>query len=95
MFKSKKKIEFNNEEFRIIFYALNEFRNQLLHENKYPDAVNELIAELKSKMKVDKYDLGIMINGLDKTRKTMLAKNEDTAAIDNLLLKLIKIHDNI
>ena len=34
------------------------------------------------------------MNGLDKTRKVMLSKNEDTAAIDNLLLKLIKIYEN-
>lgn len=46
-------------------------------------------------MKVDKYDLGVMINGLDETRKTMLAKNDDTVTIDDLLLKLIKIHGNM
>lgn len=34
------------------------------------------------------------MNGLDKTRKVMLSKNEDTATIDNLLLKLIKIYEN-
>ena len=34
MFNSKKKIEFNNEELRIVLYALNDFRNKLLSENK-------------------------------------------------------------
>ena len=57
MFNSKKKIEFNNEELRIVLYALNDFRNKLLSENKYADAVNEVIPKLKNKMKVDKYDL--------------------------------------
>ena len=91
MFNSKKKIEFNNEELRIVLYALNDFRNKLLSENKYADAVNEVIPKLKNKMKVDKYDLGIIINGLDQKRKSMLAANENTSVIDELLLRLLKI----
>lgn len=90
MFKNK--IEFNNEELRVIFYALIEFRNQLLEENKYTDAIDEVIVKLKSKMKVDKYDLGIIINGLDKTRKKMVIKNEKTSVINALLLKLLKFY---
>ena len=93
MFNSKKKIEFNNEELRIVLYALNDFRNKLLSENKYADAVNEVIPKLKNKMKVDKYDLGITINGLDQKRKSMLAANENTSVIDELLLRLLKIDD--
>ena len=93
MFNSKKKIEFNNEELRIVLYALNDFRNKLLSENKYADAVNEVIPKLKNKMKVDKYDLGIIINGLDQKRKSMLAANENTSVIDKLLLRLLKIDD--
>lgn len=93
MFNSKKKIEFNNEELRIVLYALNDFRNKLLSENKYADAVNEVIPKLKNKMKVDKYDLGIIINGLDQKRKAMLAANENTSIIDELLLRLLKIDD--
>ncbi len=69
MFKRKKKLELNNDELRILFSSLNDFKNALLKENKYPDSVNETMTKLKSKMKVDKYDLGIMINGLDRTRK--------------------------
>lgn len=95
MFKSKKKIELNNDELRIMLYSLTDFRNTLLKENKYPDPVNEVMAKLKNKMKADKYDLGIMINGLDKKRKTMIAENEDTSVIDELLLKLIKIHETL
>ena len=93
MFNSKKKIEFNNEELRIVLYALNDFRNKLLSENKYAYAVNEVIPKLKNKMKVDKYDLGIIINGLDQKRKAMLAANENTSVIDELLLRLLKIDD--
>lgn len=93
MFNSKKKIEFNNEELRIVLYALNDFRNKLLSENKYADAVNEVIPKLKNKMKVDKYDLGIIINGLDQKRKSMLVANENTSVIDELLLRLLKIDD--
>lgn len=95
MFNSKKKIELNNEEIRIILNSLNDFRNNLLQQNKYVDSINDVLSKLKNKMKADKYDLGIMINGLDGKRKAMLEKNEDTSSIDNLLLKLIKIHETL
>ena len=34
MFKSKKKVEFNDEELRTILHALNDFRTDLLKEDK-------------------------------------------------------------
>ncbi len=95
MFRGKKKIEFSNEELRITLYALNEFRNQLLNENKYTDAVDEVMAKLKKKTKVDKYDLGAIINGLDKKRKTMLSEKEDTTVINELISRLLKIHETM
>lgn len=93
MFNNKKKIELSNEEQKIIFHALIDFRNELLNENKYADSVNEVLPKLKNKMKVDKYDLGIMINGLDKKRKIMQEENRDTDIVDYLLLKLIKVYE--
>ena len=95
MFKNKKKVEFNEEELTIMLHALNEFRTQLLNENKYIDVVNEVMVKLKSKMKVDKYDLGVMINGLDQKREVMHEKGEDTSAIVDLLSKLLKIYKNL
>lgn len=95
MFNSKKKIELNDDELRIVLYALTDFRNDLLKENKYADSVNEVMARLKNKMKADKYDLGIIINGLDKKRKTMLSENQNTTTINDLLLRLIKIHETL
>ncbi len=95
MFKKKKKIEFNNDELRIVLYSLTDFRNALLKENKYTDPVDEIIAKLNNKMKVDKYDLGIIINGLDKKRKNMIAEEQDTSAIDELLLKLLEVYKNL
>lgn len=94
MFKRKKKIELTDEELRILFYALTDFRNDLLNEGKYADPVNEVMVKLKNKMKVDKYDLGLMINGLYKSRKNKISQEQDTAHIDELLLRLIDIHDN-
>lgn len=94
MFKRKKKIELDNDELRIMLYSLTDFRNDLLKENKYADAVNEVMAKLKNKIKADKYDIGIMINALDKKRKIMLAEKEDTSVIDELLLRLLKINEN-
>lgn len=93
MFKRKKKLELNNDELRILFSSLNDFRNALLEENKYPDPVNETMVKLKSKMRVDKYDLGVMINGLDRTRKEMVKNDQDTSNVDQLLLRLLKINE--
>ncbi len=53
------------------------------------------MARLKNKMRVDKYDLGAIINGLDKKRKTMLTQDENTSIIDDLLIRLLKIHENM
>lgn len=97
MLKRKIKIKFNDEELRIILYALNDFRNELLNEHKdvSADIVGEMMTKVKNKIKVDKYDLGIIINGLDKERKIMLSENKDTHTIDELLLRLIKIDETL
>ena len=94
MFNNKKKIELNDEELRIVLYALNDFRNAVLKENKSANVISEVLCKLKNKMKVDKYELGTIINGLDRKRKIMIEKREDTAMISDLLLKLLKISEN-
>lgn len=95
MFRNKKKIELNDEELRIVLYALNDFRNAVLNENKCADVISEVISKLKNKMKVDKYELGAIINGLDKKRKVMIKENEDTSMINELLLRLLKISEDL
>ena len=76
MFNNKKKIELNDEELRIVLYALNDFRNAVLKENKSANVISEVICKLKNKMKVDKYELGAIINGLDRRRKVMIEKKK-------------------
>lgn len=71
-------------------YSLNDFRNDLLNEVGYSDAIDVVMVKLKPKMKVDRYDLGAMINGLDRKRKRMIVENQDTQEIDELLLKLVE-----
>ena len=78
---------------RIVLYALNDFRNAVLKENKSANVISEVICKLKNKMKVDKYELGAIINGLDRRRKVMIEKKEDTSMISDLLLKLLKISE--
>lgn len=95
MFSNKKKIELNDEELRIVLYALNDFRNDVLKENKCADVVSEVIPKLKNKMKVDKYEMGIIINGLDRKRKTMIKENQDISIISDLLLNLLKISETL
>ena len=41
-----KKYKLDHYEIRIIIFALNELRNQLIHEGRYTDAVDELILKL-------------------------------------------------
>ncbi len=94
MFKRKAKIELSDEEQRIILYALNELRTELIQENKYTDIVNEAIGKLKNKMKADRYDLGVIINSLDR-KKNELAKGNDTEQMDYLILRLLKIYETL
>ena len=42
----KTKIKFDNDEIRVLIYALNELRNSLIAEGRYTDAVDELILKL-------------------------------------------------
>lgn len=95
MFKKNKKLELSNDELRIIRYSLVDFRNDLIKENKYGDAVADVLIKLKNKVKVDKYDLGAIVNGLCNSRKKMIAENQDTSAIDELILKLMDIHETL
>lgn len=45
--KDKKiKLRLEDDEFRIIVYALNELRNQLIAENRYTDAVDDILLKL-------------------------------------------------
>ena len=72
MFEKKKKLELNNEELRILRYSLIDFRNNLLKQNKYVDVVDEVLVKLKNKMKVNKHDLGLIINSLYESRTAMV-----------------------
>ena len=42
----KKKFKFDDYEIRILRLALNELRNQLIREERYTDAVDELLIKL-------------------------------------------------
>ena len=46
MFKNKTKFAFSDEETRILIFALNELRNQLIEEGRYTDAVDDLLLRL-------------------------------------------------
>ena len=95
MLKKKVKIELSNEEQRIILYALNELRTELIQENKYTDVVNEAIGKLKVKMKADRYNLGVILNALDRKRKNEFARGQDTEQMDYLILRLLKIYKTL
>ena len=95
MFGRKKKVILTDEEKRIIFYALNDFRTELLNEGRYVDIINEAMGKVKTKMKADRYVLGAIINALVKRREKINVENNDTSMIDDLILRLLKIHETL
>ena len=40
------KLKLTHDEVRVLVYALNELRNTLIAENRYKDAVDEILARL-------------------------------------------------
>ena len=42
----KKRFKFDDYEIRVLILALNELRNQLIREERYTDAVDELLIKL-------------------------------------------------
>ena len=48
MMTKKIKLAMTADEIRVMVYALNELRNQLIAENRYTDAVDELLIKLCS-----------------------------------------------
>ena len=95
MFSGKQKVEVNNEELRIIRVAVVDFRNELIRANDYTDVTDEVLVKLKNKMKLDKYQLGTIIQCVFEKEKNMKDNNEDTSVIDDLLLNLIDIKKNM
>ena len=95
MFGRKNKVILTDEEKRIIFYALNDFRTELLNEGRYVDVINEAMGKVKTKMKADRYVLGAIINALVKRREKINVENNDTSMIDDLILRLLKIHETL
>lgn len=91
----RKKVELTYNEQKIILYALIDFRNELLKENKYADVVNEAIGKLKSKMKADRYVIGVIINALNSKREKEVTEKQDTSTLDYLMLKLLKIYETL
>lgn len=46
MFADKIKIKMTPDEIKVMVYALNELRNRLIEENRYTDAVDDLLLKL-------------------------------------------------
>lgn len=91
----KKKIELDNNELRIIRYSLVEFRNDLIKQNRYTDAIDDVIPKLKDKMKAIKSDLGVILNALYYERNAILAEEGEIEEIDVLMKKLLDIHKTL
>ena len=59
------------------------------------DVINEAMGKVKTKMKADRYVLGAIINALVKRREKINVENNDTSMIDDLILRLLKIHETL
>ena len=49
------------------------------------------ISKQKSKMKADRYVLGVILNALDRKRENEISKGQDTERMDYLILRLLYI----
>ena len=48
MFGNKTRVSFTDDDIKILIYALNELRNKLISEERYTDAVDEIMIKLTS-----------------------------------------------
>ena len=48
MFGNKTRVSFTDDDIKILIYALNELRNRLISEERYTDAVDEIMIKLTS-----------------------------------------------
>ena len=48
MFGNKTRVSFTDDDIKILIYALNEWRNKLISEERYTDAVDEIMIKLAS-----------------------------------------------
>ena len=48
MFGNKTRVSFTDDDIKILIYALNELRNRLISEERYTDAVAEIMIKLAS-----------------------------------------------
>ena len=48
MFGNKTRLSFTDDDIKILIYALNELRNKLISEERYTDAVDEIMIKLAS-----------------------------------------------
>jgi hypothetical protein len=48
MFGNKTRVSFTDDDIKILIYALNELRNKLISEERYTDAVDEIMIKLAS-----------------------------------------------
>ena len=88
MFGIRKKIKLTEDERRIMFYALNDFRTTIFKEGKCVDVINEAMCAVKPKMKAKKDLIGVTVNALIYMKEKADTENLDTSVIKDLILKL-------
>ena len=91
MFSNKKKIEFNNEELRITLVALNNFRSSFLGQVEMTDPIEEVLCKLKSKMKIDRYEHGLIVNGLYQYYKELQEQDKNLSIVGELITRLLEV----
>lgn len=96
MFNSgKKKIILTHSELRLLTVSLNLFRSNLIKEQKYTDAVDDILIGLKNKMKVTEGNLGIMMLAIENYNSSLSESENSTEEIEELKLKIIDVYKSI
>ena len=88
--KDKIKLELCDTERKLIIASLTMFKNYLIAQDRSTDSIDEIIIKLsdKSKIELDTFDAGIVINALN-TRYKLKSENQPRTEVNDILLKMI------
>ena len=91
----KPKFRFTYDEVRIIVMALIEFKNQLLAEGRYTDAIDDLLINIKGKLSTLSVDTVALDLAVHKLRELVRYIEAKTCALDICGILLIEMLERI
>lgn len=92
--KDNIKFEFSNDEKSLITKSLNNWRNELVSENKSTESIDEILVNIQdNKVELDYIDAKILINSLNNYRYKLKDVGLSCSNVNDVLLKIINETD--